>query len=54
MRVQLRWRLVDAKTWVLRQGASEDIFDAIEEIAQAMLRDAIAANTYEDCMRQVR
>jgi regulator of protease activity HflC (stomatin/prohibitin superfamily) len=54
VRVQLRWRLVDAKTWVLRQGASEDIFDAIEEIAQAMLRDAIAANTYEDCMKQAK
>jgi regulator of protease activity HflC (stomatin/prohibitin superfamily) len=52
VRVQLRWRLVDAKTWVVRQGASVDIFDAIEEIAQSMLRDAIAGNTYEDCANQ--
>lgn len=52
VRVQLRWRLVDAKTWVVRQGASVDIFDAIEEITQSMLRDAIAGNTYEDCANQ--
>ena len=33
-------------------GASTDIFDAIEEIAQSLFRDAIAAHTYEDCSRQ--
>ena len=39
---------------MLRQGASEDIFDAIEEIAQAMLRDAIASQSYEDCAAQAQ
>jgi len=38
----------------MRQGASEDIFDAIEEIAQALLRDAVASNTYEDCAAQAK
>lgn len=52
IRVQIRWHVIDAKTWVLKQGASEDIFDAIEEICQAVMRDAIASNTYEDCMTQ--
>lgn len=51
-RVQLRWRLTDACLWVQRKGASTDIFDAIEEISQAMLRDAIAAHTYQECTEQ--
>lgn len=51
-RVQLRWRLVDACLWTERKGASTDIFDAIEEILQALLRDAIAAHTYEQCTEQ--
>jgi len=52
LRVQLRWRLENAKLWLTRQGASTDIFDAIEEISQSLLRDAIAAHTYEECAQQ--
>lgn len=52
VRVQLRWRIEDAIKWIECKGASEDIFDAIEETAQALLRDAIAGQSYEECRRQ--
>lgn len=54
MRVQLRWRLQNVRKWIRCKGAYLDIFDAIEESAQAALRDAIAGNTYEECMSQAR
>jgi regulator of protease activity HflC (stomatin/prohibitin superfamily) len=52
VRVQLRWRLQNARIWLRVRGAFEDIFDAIEETVQALLRDAIAGQTYEECMSQ--
>jgi len=52
VRVQLRWRLQNARVWVRVKGAYSDIFDAIEETVQALLRDAIAGQTYEECMSQ--
>jgi len=52
VRVQLRWKLTNAKVWMVRKGASEDIFDAIEELSESLLRDAIATMTYEECHQQ--
>jgi hypothetical protein len=52
VRVQLRWKLERAKTWIMRKGASEDIFDAIEEITESLLRDAVASRSYEECHLQ--
>lgn len=54
VRVQLKWRLEQAKIWAQRKGASEDIFDAIEEIAESLLRDAIAGQSYEECRSQAQ
>jgi len=52
IRVQLKWRIENAKLWITRKGASADIFDAIEEISESMLRDAIASHSYEECHEQ--
>lgn len=40
MKVQISWRLVDGVTWMVSKGAYEDVFDALEERAQATFRDA--------------
>jgi hypothetical protein len=52
VRVQLEWQLLNAKVWVTRNGAFSDIFDAIEEITESLLRDAVAGLTYEACHQQ--
>lgn len=52
VRVQLRWKLSNAKMWIKRKGAFQDIFDAIEEIAESLLRDTIAGQSNEECRQQ--
>lgn len=52
VRAQIRWCIVDPKFWLLRRGAYSDIFDAIEEIMQSLLRDYMARHTYEECRAQ--
>lgn len=49
VRVQLEWQVHNAKVWVTRKGAFEDIFDAIEEISESLLRDSVAGMTHEEC-----
>jgi len=52
VRVQLRWKVEKAKLWIQRRGAFDDIFDAIEEITESLLRDTIAGQTNDDCRQQ--
>jgi len=49
VRAQIRWKIVQPLEWVQRKGTSHDIFEAIEETIQALLRDSISSCTYEDC-----
>mmetsp|Transcript_13101 Transcript_13101/g.19606 ORF Transcript_13101/g.19606 Transcript_13101/m.19606 type:complete len:660 (-) Transcript_13101:223-2202(-) len=49
VRAQIRWKIIRPLQWVQRKGTCHDIFEAIEETVQALLRDSISACTYEDC-----
>jgi len=49
VRAQIRWKIVRPLQWVQRKGTCHDIFEAIEETVQALLRDSISGCTYEDC-----
>ncbi|GAB5362073.1 hypothetical protein AAMO2058_000767200 [Amorphochlora amoebiformis] len=52
VRVQIRWCIIKPTIWLERKGAYTDIFDAIEEIMQSLLRDYMARHTYEQCRKQ--
>lgn len=54
VRVQLRWRLQNAKQWIKKCHASglEDVFDGIEEKCEAYLRNALAGLSHEECASQ--
>lgn len=52
IRVQLRWRLENARVWFRLRGSYTDIFDAIDETIQALLRDAIAGLTHASCVSE--
>jgi len=52
VRVQIRWCIVQPTIWLERKGAYADIFDAIEEIMQSLLRDYMARHTYDECRQQ--
>mmetsp|Transcript_11421 Transcript_11421/g.13622 ORF Transcript_11421/g.13622 Transcript_11421/m.13622 type:complete len:360 (+) Transcript_11421:861-1940(+) len=52
VRVQIRWCIVKPTIWLERKGAYADIFDAIEEIMQSLLRDYMARHTYDECRQQ--
>lgn len=49
VRAQIRWRLEKAKLWQRYKGVSRDVFHALQETIQSLLRDAVAGSSYEEC-----
>lgn len=48
--LNLTWRIADAPEWVANHGSYEDLFDALEEIVQSLMRDVLGAMPYKQAL----
>jgi len=54
LRVLLQWRIENARLWLRLKGAERDLFEAVEESIQSIVRDIIARFTYLEIMEEQR